>query len=59
MYLPGLLLDGFSLEVDFQKDSVVVTDLWHNFNPIDFSWVIGEEEVQDVVASSGFKYHLL
>ena len=35
------------------------TDLRHNFNPIDFSPVVGKEEGQGVTTSSGFKYHLL
>ncbi len=57
--LPGLLFDCFGLEINFQKDSAVITDLMHNFDPIDFRGVVGQKEVQGVFASSGFKYHLL
>ncbi len=53
VYLPGLLFCYFSLKINFQKD------LRHNFDPTDFASMVCEKEVQGIIASSGFQYHLL
>ncbi len=45
----------FGPEINFQKDSAVITDLRQNFDPIDFGGVVGQKEVQGIFASSGFK----